>query len=126
MRGAMRRYLPLVHGILFGIFVAAPVAVTIRMKDSHARRIPVAVAIPAPPVPAPSASIAPVVEPVVVYRVVHPASSSKKTAERIAADALHAGDLNRAVSIYGELAAAHPEDEVFADTARILDQRRLR
>jgi hypothetical protein len=62
---------------------------------------------------------------VIVHRVTHPPSppSSAKTAERLAADAVHTGDIRRAVALYRELAEANPEIAVFEDAARILSAR---
>lgn len=67
----------------------------------------------APPSPA---------ERVVVYPVVHPASSSSvgKTEERVAIDALLSGDPHRAAALYGELAKTNPDNAAIVDAARLL------
>jgi hypothetical protein len=115
-------------GILVGVLAAACIATggyAIWRPKAHARRIavvPAATSVPVASAPAPPVSVAAAV---VVYPAVHPASaaSAKKTPERLAADALHAGDFHRAAVMYRDLAVAHPENPAFSDAARMLAER---
>lgn len=57
---------------------------------------------------------------VVVHPVKHPPKRLGKSAERVAADALHAGDRQKAAALYRELAAVQPENAAFVALARAL------
>lgn len=57
---------------------------------------------------------------VVVHPVKHPPKRLGKSAERVAADTLHAGDRQKAAALYRDLAQAQPENAAFASIARAL------
>jgi len=45
------------------------------------------------------------------------------TLEKLAADAVHAGDRTRAATLYADLAQRDPKNAAFAEAARILSSR---
>lgn len=110
--------------------LAAATVVTIgvvsflRLRTATAARpalAPVPVAIRAPALPSASA---PPLQRLVIHGAVHPPAprGSGKTPERLAADAVHAGDHRRAAALYAELAARYPENPAFAAAAETLQR----
>lgn len=129
-----KKEMPVWGGVVVGIVVAsAVVGIVLRSRAKHTVEPRAQAAISttsgtssvapssdavtdeptAPPSPA---------ERVVVYPVVHPASSSSvgRTEERVAIDALLSGDPHRAAALYGELAKTNPDNAAIVDAARLL------
>lgn len=85
-------------------------------------RLPAAPAVTASPW-APPSSVAS--SSVVIYAVTHPAPPAHAklpTLERLAADAVHAGDRVRAAALYVDLASRDPQNPAFAEAARLLSR----
>lgn len=129
---APKKEIPVWFGAIVGLLVVSAVlavAFRLRSKSTAEPRAPQASSAQASSASA-DPSLAPIAQPkvverVVVYPVVHPDASSadgKTTAEREAVDALHSGDLQRAATLYGQLAAAHPDNPALVDAARLLTE----
>jgi hypothetical protein len=69
--------------------------------------------------PSPSASAA-AVSPPGTARALTPLPRGKKTQQRAAADAVAAGNFDEAMRLYEDLAKATPDDQAYAEAARIM------
>lgn len=134
-----KKEMPVWGGVVVGIVVAsAVVGIVLRSRAKHTvePRAQAAISTTSGTSGTPGASGTPSTEAatdeptapsspaerVVVYPVVHPASSSSvgKTEERVAIDALLSGDPHRAAALYGELAKTNPDNAAIVDAARLL------